>query len=50
MVSPLRTFVLRDERNANAIWVFLRSNWRALADASRPLAVTVAEHKAKRSG
>lgn len=50
MASPLRTFVLRDERNANALWVFLKSNWRALADENRPLAVTVAEHKAKRSG
>lgn len=49
MASPLRTFVLRDERNANALWVFLKSNWRALADENRPLAVTVAEHKAKRS-
>lgn len=49
MTSPLRTFVLRDERNANALWVFLKSNWRALADENRPLAVTVAEHKAKRS-
>lgn len=42
-------FVLRDESDANRLHAFLRSNWRALAAAGRPLAVSVAEHKAKRS-
>lgn len=46
----LRTFVLRDEPNARALWLFLKNNWMALAAAGKPLAVTVQEHKAKRSG
>lgn len=45
----LRTFVLRDEPNARALWQFLKNNWRALAGAGKPLAVTIQEHKAKRS-
>lgn len=45
----MRTFVLRDDRNAKALWAFLRQNWRALAGDGKPLAVTVQPHKAKRS-
>ena len=44
-----RTFVLRNDNFAQALWAFLRSNWKAMAEAGHPLAVTVAEHKAKRS-
>jgi hypothetical protein len=44
-----RTFVLRDEPNARHLWAFLKSNWRALAGTGRPLSVTVAEHKSKRT-
>ncbi len=50
MTTALRTFVLRGEPNAQALWTFLKNNWRQLADAGKPLAITVAEHKAKRSG
>ena len=46
----LRAFVLRSEQNAQALYAFLKSNWRALADQGKPLAVTVSEHKVKRSG
>lgn len=49
MSAILRTFVLRNEPNANALWQFLKNNWRALAGAVKPLAVTVQEHKTKRS-
>jgi hypothetical protein len=44
-----RTFVLRNEVNARQLWAFLRSNWLAMAQAGKPLAVIVMEHKAKRS-
>lgn len=44
-----RTIVLRNESNAQSLWSLLKSNWRALADAGKPIAVTVQEHKAKRS-
>jgi hypothetical protein len=46
----LRTFILREEVNANALWSFLKANWRDTARAGKPLAVTVQEYKAKRSG
>ena len=49
-MSLHRTFVLRDETNARQLWAFLRTNWQALATAGKPLAVTVHEHKSKRSG
>jgi hypothetical protein len=45
-----QTFVLRDETVAKRLWAFLRVNWHALAIQGKPLAVTVSEHKAKRSG
>lgn len=49
MATLLRQFVLRNESNAQALWNFLKSNWVALAKDGKPLAVTVTEHKAKRS-
>lgn len=49
-MSLHRTFVIRDETVARQLWAFLRANWHALAVAGKPLAVTVSEHKAKRSG
>lgn len=45
----LRVFILREEQHARALWAFLKGNWRALAQAGRPLSITVQEHKAKRS-
>jgi hypothetical protein len=45
----LRTFVLREETHAQALWTFLKKKWNAMAQAGKPLAVTVSEHKAKRS-
>jgi hypothetical protein len=49
-MSAAKTFVLRGDTNAQALWNFLKHNWRALADAGKPLSVSVAEHRAKRSG
>lgn len=45
----LRTFVLREEIYCRQLYAFLRANWLAMAQAGKPLAVMVAEHKAKRS-
>lgn len=45
-----RTFVLRGKEQAQALHAFLKQNAAAMADAGKPLAVTVEEHKAKRSG
>lgn len=44
-----RTFILRDDRNATALYAFLKANWRAMADQDKPLAVEIREHKDKRS-
>lgn len=44
-----RTFVLRGEADAGALWAFLKANWRALAADGKPLAVLVTLHKTKRS-
>ena len=45
-----QTFVLRDETVLKRLAAFLRANWPACAQQGRPLAVTVSEYKAKRSG
>lgn len=45
-----RTIVLRNDTFAEALWTLLKNNWRAMALEGRPLAVTVSEHKTKRSG
>lgn len=45
----LRVFILRDEPHARALYGFLKANWKELAQAGRPLSITVQEHKAKRS-
>lgn len=44
-----RTFILKEERYAAALYAFLKANWRAMADDGKPLAVEVREHKDKRS-
>ncbi|WP_186425066.1 recombination protein NinB [Cupriavidus metallidurans] len=49
MAQALRTFVLRDDSNAQAFWGFLKNNWRQMASAGKPLAVSVTEHRAQRS-
>lgn len=44
-----RLFVLRDDPHAQALYAFLRANWKPLAEQGRPLAILVTEHKAKRN-
>jgi len=44
-----KTITLRGESNAQQLWSFLRANWRAMADAGKPLAVNITEAKSKRS-
>lgn len=43
------TIVLTSDSAAQRLWAVLRNNWRAMADQGKPLAVTIAEHKSKRS-
>lgn len=51
MAAPLsRQFVLYGPAQAQMLHAFLKSNAAAMAQQGRPLAVTVEEHKAKRSG
>jgi hypothetical protein len=49
MASLSQTFVLRGERDTAALYAFLKRNWPAMAEAKKPLAVTVSEHKERRS-
>jgi len=45
----LRQFVLREQMHLDALLVTLRGNWKVFADQGRPLAVTIAPYKVKRS-
>jgi NinB protein len=45
----LRTFILHGPEQAKSLHAFLKANAAPLAEKGKPLAVTVAEHKAKRS-
>jgi len=49
MAALSRTFVLRVDSNANALYQFLKQNWRAMADAGKPISVTVTEYRERRS-
>lgn len=49
MTTLQRTFILNGDTPANSLWAFLKSNWRAMKDAGKPLAVIVTLHKAKRT-
>ena len=49
MADLSRTFVLRTQSNAAALYAFLRANWQAMAASEHPLSVTVAEYKERRS-
>ena len=45
-----KTFILREPAHVQAMTAFLNANWRACADGGKPLSVTVAEHRARRTG
>ena len=36
-----KTFILREDRNAQALWAFLKANWKPCAEAGRPLQITI---------
>jgi len=42
-------FILREDRNAQALYAFLRANWKACVAQGKPLAVQITDAKAKRS-
>jgi NinB protein len=44
-----KLFILRTAEHVMGLDIFVRKNWRAMADAGKPLAVSVTEHKAKRN-
>lgn len=49
MNSISRTFILDGDGPANALWAFLRNNWKAMASEGKPLAIRVSQHRASRS-
>lgn len=49
MAALSRTFVLRSDVNASNLYQFLKQNWTACAANGKPLAVTVSEHKERRT-
>jgi len=42
-------FILREERNAAALYAFLKANWKACAAQGKPLAIQIGPEKAKRN-
>lgn len=44
-----RTFILREDKNAQALWAFLKSNWKAMAASGTPLRIDIAPERTKRS-
>ena len=44
-----RVFVLRNEVNAQALWTFLKLNWKAMAEAGKPMSISCGPEKSKRS-
>ena len=42
-------YILREDRNAQALYAFLKANWRACAEQGKPLAVEIKPEKTKRS-
>lgn len=49
MNTMQRTFVLNGDFQAQSLWAFLRSNWRAMAEQGKALAVVVAPYRSKRT-
>lgn len=48
-MNALRLFILREEKNAQALWSYLKSCWRACAEEGKPLAIEVKPYQSKRS-
>ena len=49
MSALLKVFVLREDRNAQALYAWLKQNWRAMAAAGKPLVVELKPEKTRRS-
>ncbi len=47
--SLYRLFILHEAQHVAGISSFLQSNWKAFADAGKPLQVAITEYKSKRS-
>ena len=45
----LKVFILREDRNAQALYAWLKLNWRAMAAAGKPLVVELKPEKTRRS-
>lgn len=45
----MKTFVLHTEQNAQALYAFLKANWKAMAEVGKPVAVCITEYKTRRS-
>ena len=45
----MKTFILREDRNAQALWAFLKQNWKALAEAGKPLQIDIGPERTQRS-
>ena len=48
-MSLHRTFILRGQVPHDGLLAFVGANWQAMADAGKPLAVTVSTYKARRN-
>lgn len=45
----MKTFILREQRNAQALWAFLKQNWEAMAAAGKPLQIDIGPERTQRS-
>lgn len=48
-MSVSKVFILREERNAQALWAFLKANWKELAKVGKPLQITIGPEQTQRS-
>lgn len=48
-MSVSKVFILREDRNAQALWAFLKANWKELAKAGKPLQITIGPEQTQRS-
>ena len=44
-----KVFILREDKNAQALWAFLKQNWKALAEAGKPLQIDIGPERTQRS-
>ena len=44
-----KVFILRERKNAEALWAFLKANWEAMAKLGKPLQIEIGPEKTQRS-